>query len=404
MRIVFHRAPIDPDRMPFDVAERKGIGHPDSLADLVADTFTQRYAQWFIECAGIVPNHWVDKINLVGASANVWFGGFEIIKPVDCYLFGKITVQVGPHVAPIERIFADSLAAVLPVALADKRIMEHLRLHVDNSSGVATDHHAEFYRPSSATAVSAVLASETVANDTVICVGGSRPGRAGELAARLETWLTGDDFLGSFPAAGTDVKVMVVRTGSDFDATVCLPIHPDAVDSWEAYDAELRSMRPAIEDAVGSTVRLHLNTKDLPGRGYLAPFGTSLGKGDCGAVGRGNRLSGVIEPLRPASCEAPAGKNPLHHVGKIYSAATADIAARILRETGAYAEVTLAARNGHRLDDPAYALVTLDANASARAERRAERIIEDVLADVEGFATRFQQVDLLHRFRRGGPE
>lgn len=62
------------------------------------------------------------------------------------------------------------------------------------------------------------------------------------------------------------------------------------------------------------------------------------------------------------------------------------------------------AHAGNRLDDPAYVLVTLDATAGARTERRAERIIDDVLADIGTFAARFQQIDLLHRFRRGGHE
>jgi S-adenosylmethionine synthetase len=70
------------------------------------------------------------------------------------------------------------------------------------------------------------------------------------------------------------------------------------------------------------------------------------GQGDCGAVGRGNRYGGVIEPLRPAGCEAPAGKNPLHHGGKIYTVIADRAARRVQEETGQYAEVTIAARNG----------------------------------------------------------
>src|SRR3954452_17173725 len=100
MQIVIKHADIDPDHAAFDAAERKGIGHPDSLADLVADTFSHRYIRWFQANLGVIPNHWVDKVNLVGAAANVRFGGYEILKPADCYLFGKITDRVGTVAVP----------------------------------------------------------------------------------------------------------------------------------------------------------------------------------------------------------------------------------------------------------------------------------------------------------------
>jgi S-adenosylmethionine synthetase len=147
-------------------------------------------------------------------------------------------------------------------------------------------------------------------------------------------------------------------------------------------------------------VALHLNTKDTPGRGYLAPFGTSLGKGDCGAVGRGNRASGAIEPLRPASCEAPAGKNPLHHVGKIYTAVAAEAAQRILADTGVYAEVTIAARNGGQLGDPAHVLVAVDRPVDAPTVAAIERIVWWSVGGAHTFIDRFLATDPVARFRQ----
>jgi S-adenosylmethionine synthetase len=47
--------------------------------------------------------------------------------------------------------------------------------------------------------------------------------------------------------------------------------------------------------------------------------GTSAEAGDDGQVGRGNRINGLITPYRPMSLEAPAGKNPISHVGKLYN-------------------------------------------------------------------------------------
>jgi S-adenosylmethionine synthetase len=413
MKIAIHHACVDPDRLPFDAAERKGIGHPDSLADLVADVFSQRYSAWCLRAFGAIPNHWVDKVNLVGAAAEVRFGGFDIRKPVDCYLFGKITDRVGPTAIPVEELFREVVADVLPAALGDGRVLDHVRLHVNNTRGVAVDHDPRFYRPRAVEDIASVLAAESVANDTVICVGTSRRGLAADLAVRLERRITDLGFRRVMPAVGTDVKVMVVRVGSALDVTAAVPFHPELVDSWETYrgclgeaqaaiSAELKSLldqEPRAREITG--LSLHLNTKDSAGRGYLAPFGTSLGKGDCGAVGRGNRYSGAIEPLRPASCEAPAGKNPVHHVGKIYTAVAAEAARRIQAETSVYAEVTIAARNGGQLSDPAHVFVSLDRPADAATTEAIERIVRWSIAGAADYKDRFLAADPMARFRDG---
>ena len=52
---------------------------------------------------------------------------------------------------------------------------------------------------------------------------------------------------------------------------------------------------------------------------YLTLTGTSAEMGDDGAVGRGNRVNGVIAPFRATSLEAACGKNPISHVGKVYN-------------------------------------------------------------------------------------
>ncbi|MBI1758961.1 MAG: hypothetical protein HYR62_07015 [Actinobacteria bacterium] len=413
MRIAVHRACVDPDRLPFDAAERKGIGHPDSLADLVADTFSHRYSTWSRHRFGAIPNHWVDKVTLVGAAAEVTFGGFDIHKPVDCYLFGKITDRVGSTPVPVEEIFGEVIANVLPTALGDGRILDHVRLHVNNTSGIAVDHDARFYRPQAAEDVATVLAVESVANDTVLCTGAGRRGFAADLAVGLERWITGAEFQRMTPAVGTDVKIMVVRVGSVVDVTAAVPFHPEVVGSWKAYrgcladvrvaiSAELKSLLdqdPRARDVTG--LSLSLNTKDTPGRGYLAPFGTSLGKGDCGAVGRGNRYSGAIEPLRPASCEAPAGKNPVHHAGKIYTAVAAEAARLILVETSVYAEVTIAARNGGQLGDPAHVLVSLERDVDTATMTAVEQIVRGCVAGAADYSNRFLATDPLTLFREG---
>ena len=88
-------------------------------------------------------------------------------------------------------------------------------------------------------------------------------------------------------------------------------------------------------------VDVFVNTADKPEHGivYLTVTGTSAEHGDDGATGRGNRVNGLITPMRPMSMEATAGKNPVSHVGKIYNVVANRIADRIYREVRKVDEV-----------------------------------------------------------------
>jgi S-adenosylmethionine synthetase len=85
---------------------------------------------------------------------------------------------------------------------------------------------------------------------------------------------------------------------------------------------------------------------------YMTVTGTSAECGDDGEVGRGNRANGAIAPLRPASMEALAGKNPVTHVGKLYNVVAREIAADLVASISgvAYAECYLVSRIGAPID------------------------------------------------------
>jgi S-adenosylmethionine synthetase len=94
---------------------------------------------------------------------------------------------------------------------------------------------------------------------------------------------------------------MAVRAQGELDVTAAVPFHPERVPDWPAYQERLKAIHGELTaelkrfldgtPLVGEA-RLCLNTKDVPGRGYLTPFGTSLGKGDCGAVAEATATTG----------------------------------------------------------------------------------------------------------------
>jgi len=139
----------------------------------------------------------------------------------------------------------------------------------------------------------------------------------------------------------------------------------------EVLSAHLRSRPGKLEE-----IDVNLNTLDRPGRGlagiYLSVLGTSAEDADSGEVGRGNQVNGVIALNRPRGSEAAAGKNPVSHVGKIYSVLTHLLACQIHAEIPGVEQVMvwLCSAIGDPIDKPQMASVQV------RLERQAE------LADV----------------------
>lgn len=87
-----------------------------------------------------------------------------------------------------------------------------------------------------------------------------------------------------------------------------------------------------ISKNIDDEIEIHINTADIPDKDivYITVTGTSAEAGDDGQVGRGNRINGLITPYRPMSLEAPAGKNPISHVGKLYNIIANRIASDIV--------------------------------------------------------------------------
>ena len=394
-----------------EATERKGIGHPDSLADLVADEFSRTYAAACLERWGVVLNHWADKVNLVGCAANVGFGSFEIVKPATVHLFGKVTLGVGGATLPLEALLRDATDRVLSSALGTTRIVEHVRYNIENTLGIPADHSRGFYQPITADDAREAHSREAVANDTVLCSAYASKRNLSDLARDLEAVITTPDMglSRNVPQIGTDVKVALVRTGDSLQATICVPVHADRVSSRADYDAVLAEARRMFEGDLARLasayglydVNLSFNSKDSATSAYICPFGTALGKGDCGVVGRGNRVNGAINVLRPSTGEALAGKNPLNHVGKLYSVAAQVVANECVARFGAHsAEVLLTTDNGRALMDPKMLGIELEGGDSSEADIRA--LVDEVLALVPSMWRSFVATEACDAFRAGG--
>lgn len=363
----------DPAGVGIEVVERKGLGHPDTLAELLADEFIRRYARHSMGVLGTVPNVCVDKTTLVGALATLRPGSCEVERDGRALLVGKITRRVGRIELPVEELFRASVVSVLGQAdLAG--LVEHLSLEVINNNRLTDDHAREMYRPPSADLIRPTDSGRWEAADTA-CLSVEGPLTPLErLAIELERELTGPFRLAN-PEFGTDVKVLAARRDRDADVTLCVPVKACAVPNRSSYVDAVDKARAVAVDIADRYVEhfdvtCHLNTKDVTGTAYLTAFGSALDKGDQGAVGRGNGPYGVSSSERRGVVEVVAGKNPFHHPAKVYTEICRTALAKIAEESPVPVRIAVTCRNGAPLASPANVFVQLDVEPGARPALR----------------------------------
>ena len=96
------------------------------------------------------------------------------------------------------------------------------------------------------------------------------------------------------------------------------------------------------------------------GRTYLLGTGSCVEFGEEGLVGRGNTNSGVISVCRLHSMEAPYGKNPKYHTGRVLGYLSTVLARKIWQELNVRCTVLAMAKNSQTLIPPAMLSVSLE--------------------------------------------
>jgi len=316
--------------LPYEVVERKGVGHPDTMADAIAERASRYYSRSCLEQFGRVAHHWFDKVLLFGGESELSFRGGELVRPYTVLFAGKAARACGSQPIPLDELLRRAAADVLAEVLTGFDPARHLR--VENR---VVDHQgpgrvAQRYRPRGPDDLVAIGAPGMVSNDANLLHGFAPLSRLERGVLLVERELTGPDFKAANPDTGWDVKVLGFRRGDRFSFVVNLPFLAARIGSARHYAQRVAACRAQIEaflaQCTGSPVGVVLNPADRGQRVYLTALGSVADTGDVGAVGRGNRTNGLITPMRPMSIEAAAGKNPLDHTGKLYSVLARDLA------------------------------------------------------------------------------
>jgi S-adenosylmethionine synthetase len=88
-------SPLETADAGVEVVERKGLGHPDTICDALAETFSRNLCREYRRRFGEILHHNVDKALLCGGRAAPAFGGGSVLAPITIHLAGRAVTGVG---------------------------------------------------------------------------------------------------------------------------------------------------------------------------------------------------------------------------------------------------------------------------------------------------------------------
>ncbi len=375
-----------------EMVERKGIGHPDSICDAIMDRVSIELSKEYMSQFGRILHHNIDKAFLVAGDAEVRFGGGVVREPMKLIFGDRATEGLNGREVPIREI---------AIRTAKNWLRENLRFvdpgGPDTMDGPHMTYQLEI-KPGSAELVDIFSRSTIGANDTSAAVGYWPMTETERLVRETEQFINSRTFKEEFPEAGEDVKVMGVRLGRELRLTSAVAFVDRFIESEAQYFRRKQLMYEAVMAFLSKRTTMEkiifdLNTLDEPGRGvggiYLSVLGTSAESGDSGQIGRGNKVNGVISINRPMGTEAAAGKNPVSHVGKIYSVFTHQVAQKVAEEVPGVREVYIwmVSQIGKPINEPvtaAQVIISKGARKNA-VERHVHEVVERELAGIQVF-------------------
>ncbi|TYL36635.1 S-adenosylmethionine synthetase [Natronococcus pandeyae] len=383
-----------------EIVERKGIGHPDSICDGVAESVAGALAREYIDRVGEVLHFNTDETQLVAGEAAPAFGGGEVVDPIYLLIVGRATKRYEGQTIPTEtialRAAREYLEETIPQLEYGEDIIVDVKLgegsgDLQDVFGEDEESDADDSDPASGEESSSPVGIP-MANDTSFGVGHAPLTETEQIVLEAERRLNGE-YAATNPELGPDVKIMGKREGDTIDVTVAAAMIDEYIADLDEYIDAVESVREFVTEVANEhtdrDVNVYVNTADDYEEGsiYLTVTGTSAEQGDDGSVGRGNRANGLITPNRSMSMEATSGKNPVNHIGKIYNLLSTSIADSVVADVDGIRDlrVRLLSQIGRPIDEPHVAdvhVVTHEGVSLEDVEADVEAIVDEELGNV----------------------
>jgi len=363
-----------------EIVERKGIGHPDSIADGLAESVSQALCRMYLERFGRILHHNTDEVEVVGGQSAPGFGGGVVLEPAYILLVGRATTVVNGERLPYRTTAVQAAHDYLTKTCTNMNVDADVIL--DCKIGQGSVDLRGLYDT-----------KKSLANDTSFGVSFAPFSETETIVLKTEELINGP-LKKELREVGQDIKVMAVRNNDKIRLTIAAAMVDRFIPDKDHYRSVVEELRERVLDNgvryTNREVFVDINTGDNYDAGifYLTVTGCSWENGDDGSVGRGNRNTGLITPYRPMSLEATAGKNPVTHVGKLYNILAYEAAHRIVKDLqGAIKEIwiRIVSQIGKPIDNPqaatAQCILEKGANVSS-VEREATAILDEELENI----------------------
>ena len=359
---------VDPETKSFEIVERKGLGHPDTIADGLANIISIRYSKYCLQNFGAILHHNIDKVYVGGGMFLSEFGSTKMIEPIHVVVNGRMSNEFAGTKIDIVAIAVKAVHDYLRRILPCLNVEKHLDIVVNSTQNMPNMNNPHWYKPRG---ISDLPEFENLtANDTAICIAHTPMTVTERFAYRLETFFREENRLEPrFPDYGQDIKVMAVRENDLIDVTMCVPVMAGRIKNIREYYEKVHQIESVLQReasaGLGSQTRSHVRIKVNPSKGekpkiYILGIGSCIEGGEEGLVGRGNDNNGVISIFRPHSVEVPHGKNLKYHAGRVLGYLTKRLADSIHQNLDVKCTVLTMTKNQMSLIPPSLMVVDLD--------------------------------------------
>jgi S-adenosylmethionine synthetase len=356
----------DPSLRKIEIVERKGMGHPDTLADKLAEECSRVYSKYCLENFGCILHHNIDKL-YIGAGLFLLEEG-KIVRhnPIKVVINGRVSNTMNGKNIDLDSLFIPVIKKYLSTVMPRINPDEDLNIIVNCTQFSKREY---WYNPRDISDIPD--AQDLFAADTSLCVCHGTKTIAERLAFELEQsfWNYKE---GCYPSPkyndiAQDIKVMVSRIDKDISVTICMPVYKDVYKTEEEYIAivkkhekRLNNLAKTIVGNLDFNVKVDINTIDDGYRNYSLVKGSCIECGEEGVVGRGNNAQGLISTFREHTVEAPCGKNERYHTGRVINFMGNKAVKRINDELGVKCTLYALTRNRGSITRPYLFYLSVD--------------------------------------------
>ena len=290
----------DPEKRRVEVVERKGVGHPDTLADALAEECSRVYSKKCLEQFGFVLHHNIDKVYVGAGLFENTIGSYEKKYPIKVRLNGRVSNSYAGINIDLDTLFKNVIKEYLGCVMPHLDVENDVDININCTQFSKLDN---WYAPKSV--VDLPEEKQLLANDTSSVTAFYPFSICEKLALELEKsfWSPNEKLypIPKYSEVGQDIKVMVSRVDSKITVFISMPVICTAIKNEDEYYKITKKHRERTQKLADQICALSSYTVEVlvnhtvddelkkSGHLYLLAKGTCAECGEEGTVGRFRR-------------------------------------------------------------------------------------------------------------------